>query len=229
MSWIDNAESGSSVRAKLNSISMVPIPSGCGRITTPVKYFDVPLSLAYEDFEFRIFSLQSDFNNPGNNLLVLAFSTDGGSTFINDMDTNGSYNHHGVVFDRFTFAEVAPCFVASEGAAMKIGLQTLNDTAETVSGVMNIMPGSAAKNPSVRFKGWTDWAEQFTSSGVAMGKTIDAVGLTGNQHLAPNGGYNFIGRCNLMRVYLAGDNQDANPNTDQSSWIAGRWTLVGLA
>src|SRR6266404_3198838 len=90
MVWIANGEAGSSVRGKLNSLS---IPISSVSISSPVEYVDITLPSGYTYFVLNAttITLVDGSVAPITDSLIGCFSFDGGVTFVADSINNDSY------------------------------------------------------------------------------------------------------------------------------------------
>lgn len=218
MSWIANAEAGSSVRAKLN-VLIVPISSVA--ISSPVEYVDIALPAGYAAFQLLINQLA--FDTADN--LAGAFSSDGGTTFDNDASNFDTYqasgritksamdqSHNGV-------ADVTGCDALADFRMYSAILSP--DSSIRGSGTLIIDPGSASSFPTVQFKSvsvqhdpfdvvpWLVWMSSSLSYNL-LATTPPTVG-----------------RRNLLRLQPQG-NDDCNPPTSGELITSGQFHLFGI-
>ena len=208
--WIANAEAGSSVRSKLNSLT---IPIASGAIASPVEYFDVALPSGYFKFLIQF----ADFKLSTVNHMSVAASYDGGTTFAADVTNFDTYGLTQILFagpDGNTTGLSGGTFF-NDDSLMNVGLSY----SDTLDGEIEIFPGGASS--MFRMQTWTQ--ESGVLSTVPQ-RAIDIMAffLNPGAVVTPSNG-----RANLLR-FLPYGNGDCNPPTSGNTITSCSWALFGI-
>jgi hypothetical protein len=187
-----------------------------GSIDTPVAYVDIALPTAFQLFELRLHDFQMDVSD----LLAFAFSSDGGTTFHNDIDNFNSYNVMGTTLSAPLDAH-SPLLSGYKGldavgiftTSAADGSNEVPNDARTYGRVVSCMifPGLAGRKASV-----------LSFGGMTGGPTGYGPGMTfGRTYLETTG------RQNLIRLLPLG-NADVNPPTSGFNLVGGFYGLWGV-
>lgn len=213
--WIANGESGSSVRAKLNSLT-VPISSVS--VTAPVEYLDVALPSGYSEFMLRVRGLRVSDSD----MLAALVSITSGVSFYSDNLNNDTYGQfqekHAVNIDNsYSFSTLG---TLPNDSKIYIGDMGFHDqTAGYVfNSDMQLFPGDATRGFYARI--------DSVQLDLATGPATDVAGWSKQivfLNPDPTAGAPGLGRIDLIR-FLPAQNVDGMTFTID----AGTFQLSGL-
>lgn len=207
MSWIANAEAGSSVRAKLNSL-MIPISSVT--ISSPVEYIDIALPSGYSDFRLTGSDIWlTDQTFAGRDFIAGAVSTDAGATFFCDSSNTDTYRNRELIMTT-TAGDPAYNVFDDSLAYITVGNGNIFDFE------LWIVPGSAARGPRLRA-----FAAIELLNGPSLAGGFEIVALNPAATTPP-----VYARVNLLRLLPYGHG-DCDPPTSDETFASGHLALFG--
>lgn len=180
-----------------------------GVISEPIEYYDVALPSGYDQFILEISDQVVDLN--GNDNLVCYVSTDGGTTFLNDLDNFDSYCLQRLVGDsdlggRVGWESGEVTYFAAMRLTFANGQPAVPNTAS-----VKISPGSS----DASFIVLSQWSQPV--GGYPFYKSSDNLSSTVPFTRA---------RITTLRIAPEG-NFDANPPTSEETIDSGSWALYG--
>lgn len=182
-----------------------------GTITDPVEFLDITLAAGYELFQLVVTGLLFDTFD----YLAGAFSTDGGTTFINDSNSD-NYLFNGILV---AGSNVAVSGFGFADGGINLSTRQIVDALRPLSLDMTIYPGDTTNYARVHFTTFC-----FHSTSVRNDLDyIDGWGTVNPGAIIPP----LPARINMIR-FLPGGNDDVNPPTSGETITAGSWTLLGV-
>lgn len=180
-----------------------------GAVTTPLAYVDMKLPADFVGFTLQTFALGA-FSDT----LAVAFSFDGGATFVNDPTHDDSYVTIELFMDDTGGTGFAGNFNGPTGLT-QIGGSNGDDA--THSYTISIVPGDDTHLP------------YYYDTGVSLGYDIpDATAFIQAHYINPAATITTApARANLIRLLPSG-NHDCNPPTSGETFTTGSYILWGI-
>lgn len=196
-------------KAAMGSYGYQPISSV--NADTPVEYVDIPIPSGFDTFYMTVNCAASNGDSPS-----FAFSTDGGTTFLNDQDGFDTYQMSG--YGQQTISDGAP------GSSFNLGGSDGNGGSNALawmfggfnSGFANliIVPGSASQLPFLM-------EDSAGYDGTSMYRVGVISGLNPLATIPPT-----PARINLIRFMPFGNGDSDPPTSDET--LTGTFNLFGM-
>lgn len=190
-------------------------------ISSPVDSVDIALPTGYDSFELRIRDMR--FTNPSSEELCGAWSLDGGTTFVCDIDNADTYLPAALQMGGggTTTFPASPSLAPSFADADSLFFMTPVPH-DDVPGIINLLiePGSASAFPVI----------QHTCAMATVASWLNSpVYMAGVSGINPDATVPAMkGRANVLRLAAYG-NGDFNDYETSVQIVSGSFTLVGCA